>query len=135
MGNILKIIKYKWLEWQWDRVLKRSGCRDWYAYMLRNDPDFDINGYSIAKQLIGYPYIANPTDWDYVDGGLHGLQPQVSHIFEWCAKNCKGKYYGAYNRVVKDHAGQYVADYYGDELLFIGFKNERDYIMFTLRWT
>jgi hypothetical protein len=59
-----------------------------------------------------------------------------SKVGAWCKENCKGKYRWHWERVIQDHAGQYLPNGIGgtDELFF-GFKDERDYLMFLLRWS
>ena len=135
--NPLHWIKYRYLEWQWDRVLKRSIHTTWEAYFRWNDPDFDYRGRTLRDQFHGYEYIARvdyaklPTRFNPLFGPIE----YCDEMLEWCEKNCRRKYRNHWERVVQDHAGQYLPNGIGgtDELFF-GFKDERDYIMFTLRW-
>lgn len=133
--NPIQWIKYKLLERQWDRVLR--GYSSWEHYCYVNDADYNPAGYTVRDQLHGYPYIALvpynriQTEFEPLFGPIrHG-----NHIKEWCDKNCRGKYRWHWERVIVDHAGQYLPNGIGgtDELFF-AFKDERDYLMFVLKW-
>lgn len=136
--NIFKFIKYRYLEWHWDRVLVKSGHRHWESYLRYNDPDYYAPGYTIRDQLCGYTYIAVVPHqhlnckFDPMWGPLWS----GTAVEEWCRKNCRSKYRWHWERVIQDHAGQYLPNGIGgtDELFF-GFKDERDYFMFILRWS
>lgn len=136
--NPLLWIKYRYLEWQWDRVLKKSGCKSWESYFRWNDLDFVPWGQTVKDQLHGYPYIALVPfkNLETTFDPLWGPIDHANHIKGWCDKNCRKKYRWHWERVIQDHAGQYLPNGIGgtDELFF-GFKDERDYILFTLRWT
>ena len=136
--NPLLWIKYRYLEWQWDRVLAQSGCRSWPEYFRANDPDYNIRGYTVRAQLFGYPYIHKvnyqslPVRFDPLFGPIE----HCTEMAEWCDKNCKKKYRTHWERVIQDHEGQYLPNGIGgtDELFF-AFKDERDFLMFVLRWS
>lgn len=135
--NPLLWIKYRYLEWQWDRVLKKSGWTTWEGYFRWNDPDFTPWGYTVKEQLHGYPYIAL-VDYNKLSIRFDPWFGAIEHcdlILEWCYKNCRGKYRNHWERVIQDHEGQYLPNGIGgtDELFF-GFKDKRDFILFTLRW-
>lgn len=135
--NPLLWIKYRILEWQWDRVLKNSGYSHWESYLRYNDPDFHIRGRTVRDQLHGYPYIVI-VDHKHLEttfNSIWGPLENADHIRVWCDRNCHNKYRWHWERVVQDHNGQYLPNGIGgtDELFF-GFKDERDYTMFVLRW-
>ena len=135
--NPLLWIKYRILEWRWDRILKREGYRNWETYFYVNDPDYYAPGRTVRDQLHGYPYVALvpylalETRFEPMFGPIE----HCNHIVEWCKQNCRGKFRAHWERVIQDHAGQYLPNGIGgtDELFF-GFTDERDYILFTLRW-
>lgn len=135
--NPLLRIKYRYLEWCWDRHLKHSGYSNWYNYLRANDVNYFAAGRTVRDQLFGYEYIAKvdytklPTRFDPLFGPIEHCEEMV----EWCNTNCRGKYRNHWERVIQDHDGQYLPNGIGgtDELFF-AFKDERDYIMFTLRW-
>lgn len=134
----LKYIKYKILEWRWDRILKKSGYPTWHHYFYYNDPDYYSPGYSVKDKFCGYPFIVKvdynkiPIEFD----GMWGPMANSESIVQWCNRYCRGKFKPHWDRVVIDHAGQYLPNGIGgtDELFF-GFKDERDYFLFLLRWS
>ena len=136
--NPLLWIKYRILEWRWDRVLKNSGHHHWESYLRYNDPDYYAPGYTVKDQLFGYPYIA-VLPFHHLESVVKPLFGEIYNgntVNEWCKRHCKGKYRWHWERVIQNHAGQYLPNGIGgtDELFF-GFKNERDYFMFLLRWS
>lgn len=136
--NPLLWIKYKFLEWRWDRALKKSGCKFWEQYFRQTDPDYYAPGYTIKDQFCGYPYLAI-VDYKKLATKFDPLFGPIEHceeILNWCEKNCRGKYRNQWERVVMDHEGQYLPNgIAGLDELFFGFKDERDYMLFTLRWS
>ena len=135
--NPLTWIKYRYLEWRWDRVLKKSGCQSWEWYFRKKDPDFNAFGNTIKEQLFGYPYIVkvNHTHLECIIDGMWGETWHGEAVNLWCVQNCRGKFRWQWERVIMDHNGQYLPNgIAGYDELFFGFKDERDYLMFTLRW-
>lgn len=136
--NPLLWIKYRYLEWQWDRILKRSGYTSWESYLRANDLDYFAPGRTVKDQLCGYPYIAL-VPFKYYETVFDPLWGPVDHgksIDDWCKQHCKKKYRWHWERVIQDHAGQYLPNGIGgtDELFF-GFKDYEDYITFKMTWT
>lgn len=137
LNGLTTKIKYTYLEWKWDRILKKSGHHSWESYLRYNDPDFYAPGYTIKDQLCGYPYIA-VVPYRYLDCNVDPMWGPLwsgSSVEDWCKKNCRSKYRWHWERVVMDHAGQYLPNGIGgtDELFF-GFKDYEDYITFKIRW-
>jgi hypothetical protein len=135
--NPILRIKYRYLEWCWDRVLEKSGYTYWENYFRANDPDYYAPGRTVRDQLFGYPFIALVPD-HYLETTftpMFGPIEYADHIREWCDRNCRKKYRWHWERVIQDHEGQYLPNGIGgiDELFF-AFKDERDYLMFVLRW-
>lgn len=131
-------LKYLWLEYCWDRVLKNSGYHHWEQYFRANDPDYYAPGYTVRDQLFGYPYISLVSfrHLETVFEPLWGPIQNANHICEWCDNHCRGKYRWHWERVIMDHEGQYLPDgIAGTDELFFAFKDERDYLMFILRWS
>jgi len=136
--NPLLWIKYRILEWRWDKVPHKSGYKHWEQYFRANDPDYYAPGYTVRDQLFGYPYIALVPfrHLETVFEPMWGPIENADHIREWCDRNCKKKYRWHWERVIMDHMGQYLPNGIGGyDKLFFGFKDERDYILFTLRWS
>lgn len=57
LKSILKIIKYKYLEFKYDMILKKSKYHTWGEYLYYNDIKFDKNGKTAKDMFIGYPYL------------------------------------------------------------------------------
>jgi hypothetical protein len=136
--NPLLWVKYRILEWQWDRVLRKSGYKDWGSYFIVNDLDYNPAGRTVKDQLHGYPYIALvpylalETRFE----PMHGPVEHCGHIIEWCNKNCRRKFRCHWERVVQDHNGQYLPNgISGYDELFFGFKDYEDYITFKMQWS
>lgn len=133
-----KTIKYKYLEWRQDRILKKSGHHHWESYLRYNDPDYYAPGYTVKDQLCGYPYIV-VVNYNYLDCNVDPMWGPLwsgTTVDAWCKENCRHKYRWHWERVVQDHEGQYLPNGIGgtDELFF-GFKDYEDYITFKMRWT
>lgn len=130
-------IKYKYLEWRQDRILKKSGHHHWESYLRYNDPDYYAPGRTVRDQLCGYPYIV-VVNYNYLDCDIDPMWGPIwsgSTVDAWCKENCRRKYRWHWERVIQDHTGQYLPNGIGgtDELFF-GFKDYEDYITFKTRW-
>ena len=130
-------LKYRYLEWKWDKVLKKSHYTNWESYFIGNDPDFNYNGYTVKDQFCGYPYVAL-VSYKHLETTVDPFWGPIEHcktIREWCKQNCRGKFRQHWERVVQDHASQYLPNgISGVDELFFGFKDYNDYIMFKLSW-
>ena len=135
---MLKYTKYRYLEWRQDRVLKKSGHTSWGSYLRHNDPDFNIRAYTVRDQFCGYPYVS-AVPFKHLDCNVDPMWGPLrsgSTVNEWCKKHCRHKYRWQWERVIMDHNGHYAPNGIGgaDELFF-GFKDDRDYTLFLLRWS
>ena len=131
-------IKYKFLEWKWDRILKKSGHHHWESYLRYNDPDFNIRGQTVNAQFCGYPYVVI-VNYKHLEASVEtrwGETWNGNRVEEWCKENCHNKYRWHWERVIQDHMGQYAPNGIGgtDELFF-GFKDYNDYITFKTVWS
>ncbi len=126
--NIFKIIKYRYLEWKWDRVLKQSGCSDWRSYFLVNDYDYDQKGKTVRERFIGYPYIIKlPYEsMKYSFHSFFGPTIDVTTIDTWCRENCRGKYRYFVQETLDGQGLPFFEDCY------FGFQREEDCILFSL---
>lgn len=138
LKNPLTWVKYKLLEWHWDRILRKSKHGTWERYFYFNDPRFDPGGLNIREQLFGYPYIAKA---DYskiplIDMGFFGVVEDSDVILAWCERYCQGKYKLRWEHVTLDSKGNYCISnpFDGKIELFVGFENEGDRTFFTLKW-
>jgi len=110
--NPLLQIKYRFLEWRWDRVLKRSGFQSWQSYLRWNDPDFNSRANRVCDQFHGYLYVA-VVPYKYLDFMVDPMWGNVTYgtrVNAWCSENCRGKYRWQWERVTMDYTGKYIAD-------------------------
>jgi hypothetical protein len=143
--NPLQRIKYLYLEWSWDRVLKRSGCASWESYFRKNDPDFNVHAKTVKQQFAGYPYVAQIPESrvDLVIDPWFGVIRNVETLYKWCAHNCSKKHRLEWIKVVHNQNDDWYivdslyrhANFAHEAHAFVGFKDERDFLIFTLKWT
>jgi hypothetical protein len=141
--NPIARLKYKFLEWKWDRVLEKSGHSSWESYLRYNDPGYNPRGRSINDQFCGYPYVACvPCKYltKYKDSGINGLDQVYDwggyDVEQWCKENCKHRFRCELERVIKDHQGQYLQNgIAGIDEFFVGFKDYDDFITFKTVWS
>ena len=136
-------IKYKILEWQWDLILFKSHCRTWEEYFLENDRDFNSWASTVETKFIGYPHIASIQYRDLPKRELTIFRNTkiIDHrpIDEWLRKNCRGKHRIQTERMISKlntdiTKSEISGTFLGEDYFFVGFTDERDYIMFVLRW-
>ena len=127
-------IKYRYLEWKWDRILKKSGLKTWENYFYRNDPGLDFSKLSLDEIFVDYPHVClvKRSHLGLSVDGMWGPIFDCNNILNWCEKNCKKKFTHVWYHKVFDHASQYTSP--DLDALAVGFKDERDYIWFCLKW-
>ena len=137
--HLVSTIQKRLKNWQETRFLRKHGCKTWEQYLRITDPDYDARAQTVKSQFVGYPYLAHvnytrvPVQFDPMFGDI----PDCKEILDWCETNCRHKYRNEWERVIQDHfTGEYMPNGIGgtDELFF-GFKDERDYLLFTLKWS
>lgn len=126
------------------RFLKKHGCKSWKQYHRRYDPDICYPAREVKSFYHGYQHVyCIPNDdqghFAYTmthDYGPGGIGYGYFKIMEWCEQNCQGKYRADFHRVLGANMNEYeFNDIGGMDHLFFAFKDERDYIMFALRWS
>jgi len=134
---MFKYIKYKLLEWKWEKILKSSRHSNWNMYWYWNDLDLDIEGRTPEEVLCGFPYIVEvgydklEVDYEPMFGPIHSCR----NIEKWCSENCQDKVRWVWNTKFNHHMDQYLPIPARDvDFLTFGFKNERDYLWFLLKW-
>jgi len=132
--NPVKYIKYKLLEWKWENILSKSGHPSWEYYLCINDPGLHFSTrddmLTPAQAMPGYPYRVQilAKDVPMECQGMWGVGRSSAKYTNWCSRNCKGQFQERWLHHTVDHQSQYV-----DNMdLIMGFKNERDFIMFSL---
>lgn len=128
----------KTYEFYRDRAfLKKHGCETWREYNRKFDPDHNAKASLIKDYYHGYPYVYcfenhKHEVYDWISFGLHGS----NMIHKWCSDNCSDKFRMDYHRVYKNSQDQWeVNEIGGRDYIFAAFKDQRDFTMFSLRWS
>lgn len=142
--NVLTKVYCRYLLWKDNRFLKKHGCVNWKEYNHRFDPDINCSASAIESYYMNYPYVyvikdPTPEAFQKYDDWLEGYVK----LKNWCDNNCAGKWRSDVHRVYPNNfftgthtAKEYVMnDIGGYDFIFFAFKNEKDYLWFTMRWT
>jgi len=140
------------------RKLKRSGCRSWAHYRHCNDSDVCRWANNINTYYYGYKRIHAFNDYSHniykeeYDYGPGGVRYRYDTMREWCEQNLRFKWRMDYHRVIpeqrlvridasyqhvkmEDSEHDYVFnDLGGGDIVFVAFKDDRDYSHFMLKW-
>jgi hypothetical protein len=134
---MFKYIKYKLLERHWEKILKSSKFKTWEIYWYWNDLDMDPYATTAATALKGFEYIVE-VPYEKLDVHFEPMFGQIHRcetLDKWCQTNCKGKVRWAWGSRFRDHNDQYHQyPTQGVDVLSVGFKNEQDYVWFSLKW-
>lgn len=98
-----------------------------------SDPDYAEKARYVKNAYHGYPYV-HPVSW--IDPATI-IMRQTEEMVDWCRKNCRGKWRSDWQYVVWDHLYKtYAIDLHGpySGMRFFAFKDEADYLWFTLKW-
>ena len=132
--KLITKIKERYKKWQERKFLERHGCNHWEQYHHRHDPKVYWPATTIANFYHGYPHRFVFEDhkhdvyyWDFSWDGS-----RVVH--DWCAANCVGKYRMDFHRC-RQGSGEWVFDELGGgDYIWVAFEDERDLVLFILRW-
>ena len=136
MFSLIYSLKNRYLGWRENRFLKRHGCGNWKEYNRRYDPDYDVKASRIKSFYHGYSYIYcfenynhSVYDWNTHIDGMYVIE-------EWCQLHCNEKFRFDGHRVIKSSDNQWeINELGGGDHMFAAFKDEKDYILFLLRWS
>jgi len=140
MGIVIAMIKYlkqKYVDLKEYRFLKAHGCETRAQYERWYDPDYNLIACRVKDYYHGYPYIYRFDNREHTiyfwDLGYNGHYV----INKWCKENLKDKFRMDFLRVFQDSYTQewHINEIGGDDYIFIAFKDERDMVWFTLRWS
>lgn len=144
---MLRFIKYvisKYNAWAEKRLLASYGCTTWKQYYKITDPDVSNHSNTINHFYHGYKYVFccdNHNHPVYVYGP--GFSIGIEQIAEWAETAIKDKWRYDFHRVLyqtgiglddNTEKDWYMNDIGGYDYYFFAFKNERDYLMFLMRW-
>lgn len=136
---MIEQLKQRWKGYKEKRFLETHGCKTWREYERRYDKDIGPVARWAHTFYHGYPYIFPLDPQGLRDYGMLGVMPYhdlVDQMVEWCEKNCKGKWRNDWHRGFWDHQGNYEFNGIGGgDIMFFAFKEESDYVWFTLVWS
>ena len=121
--------------WRDRRFLRRHGCETWREYDIRYDTDVNRSASRVREFYHGYPYVYcfenrdHPVYyWDIAVDGAYILN-------NWCENTCVDKYRLDFHRVYRNYWNEWeINEIGGGDYIFAAFKNERDYLLFSLKW-
>lgn len=132
-------LKERWKGWREKRFLETHGCKTWKEYERRYDPDYGPLARYAHTFYHGYDHIWPLDPQGYKDYGFAGVWPYhdtSDKMAEWCETNCKGKWRNDWQRGFWDQNGNYEFNSIGGgDIMFFAFKEESDYMWFTLTWS
>ncbi len=144
ISNFFNNYKQKYLAEKRKQFLASHGCYTEEAYAKKIDTDTNQRATRITDWYCGYPYVMTFTDplgdiWTKHGDWLQGL----AVVNQWCKENLKHGYRYDIHRVISQGAIglDNVADYEweineigGLDFVFFAFKDEADFLWFSLKW-
>lgn len=144
-------IKARIRRWRAERKLKNSGYKSWAGYRHGRDPNVSPRAWKIKHFYHGYKYVycfENRQQYAYsllYDYGPGGHRYGYADIYDWCEEHARFTFRMDTHRVSKYYysvAGEWdtkadeweIDEMGGGDYLFVAFKDEKEYMMFLLRW-
>jgi hypothetical protein len=127
----------RWKAWKERRFLRKHGCETRIQYSRWYDPNCHRGANRIRDYYHGYPFIYSFEFGKISMVDLLGDWYQgIDDIREWCNKNCHNKWRDDYHRVWRENEDEdwRMDEMGGGDVLFFAFKEERDLMLFILRW-
>lgn len=135
---LIEQLKKRYKGYKERKFLETHGCKTWREYERKHDSDVGYIARWAHTFYHGYPYILpiEPQGLrDYGFAGVHPYHDLVDQMMEWCEQNCQGKWRNDWHRGFWDQHGNYEFNSIGGmDLMFFAFKEESDYMWFTLTW-
>jgi len=131
---MIEQLKKRWKGYKEKRFLENYGCKTWREYELKYDPDTGFRARWAHTFYHGYTFL-HPiqTNTPPHVSSYHDL---VDQMVDWCEKNCQGKWRNDWHRGFWDHQGNFELNGIGGgDIMFFAFKEESDYVWFTLVWS
>lgn len=141
--RFVDIIRNKWRRWRSQRFLKKHGVESWKQYHREYDPAFNPRASVVNQIYYGYPYVYcfenhNHTvyDWDLAYDGVYVISQWIDELVKLYDEKQIPPYRFDCFRVIKNQQNEWeVNELGGGDNIFVAFKNERDFMMFLLRWS
>ena len=135
--ELIKQLKQRWKGYREKRFLENYGCKTWREYERKYDPDVGFRARWAHTYYHGYPHVLPIDPQNFIDW-VRGGEPYyelVKNMIEWCEQNCQGKWRNDWHRGFWDGHGNYEFNGVGGgDIMFFAFKEESDYIWFSLTW-
>lgn len=149
---MIQQLKERWKGYKEKRFLESHGCKTWREYERNYDSDVGYlarwshtfyHGYKFIWAMPETHYHLTPL---YPSTANHALNvPRINTTFhfesidrmvDWCEQNCQGKWRNDWHRGNWDHQDNFEFNgISGGDVMFFAFKEESDYLWFTLRWS
>lgn len=142
LSKLLTRLKARIRKYKAERKLKKSNHEDWRMYKHHTDPDICRYANDVDTYYRGYKYIYTIKDYKHYafqligDYGPGGRRYGYDEMTMWCEEKIRWNYRRDIHRVYEDQYGKAeFNDIGGSDYIYFAFKNEKDFIHFTLRWT
>ena len=135
-------LQARYRQWKARRKLERSGYPTWAVYRHNRDEDvcryastvddfYSNYKYVYAFQNHNHPIYRLTYDW-----GPGGCRYGTDDVRDWLNAHSRFKSRLDCHRVWQDRGGDYsFNDIGGSDIIFAAFQDERDYLLFVLRWS
>lgn len=121
------------------KFLANHDAPTWAAYKKKYDPLLSHAYFygSVRNWYRGYPYIFywdSPSSpiWKLYTGDLVSAMKEIDN---WCEKNILGEYRHDFLQVIETSNNDWCDNCFGGDWLFFAFTDERDFVLFSLRWS
>jgi hypothetical protein len=126
-----------------ERKLEKSGHESWEYYRRTNDPNILWRATRVKDFYGGYKYVYCFEDRSHYayelvyDYGPGGIRYGNDDIYDWLDQHATFTSRMDMHRVIRYPSTSMeweFNDLGGGDYIFVAFKNEKDYMMFLLRW-
>ena len=136
--ELIQKLKNRYHGYKEKRFLETHGCKTWREYERRYDSDVGYLARCSQAFYYGYPHVfaLDPDGYrDLTAFGIHPYFESIEKMTKWCEENCTGKWRNDWHRGFWNHHDHFEFNGIGGtDIMFFAFKEERDYIWFTLTW-
>lgn len=126
---------FKWFgHWQHKRYLKKMGWTQ-QQYERQTDPDCNRLGHDIRDDYYhGYPYVMIYDSAGPWNNRFGNWTTGVNQMNKWCDENCTDRWRDDIIEA-RTEGGRWKQGFaMGDQIMCVAFKNERDFVHYSLMW-
>ena len=131
--QIIQKLKSSYDDWRERRFLRKHGCKNREQYNLKYDPLHNPRANRLVDFYHGYKYIY------CFENHKHDKISLLTVVTIWCLEeNLSGKWRFDVHRAIKypSTGNEWeINEIGGGDYIFAAFTDERDYMLFTLRWS